>query len=48
MKRKEKTVSVRIRESDYDILVGLMAQFGAKSITDAVTECVHLAAASTK
>jgi hypothetical protein len=48
MNRKEKTVSIRIRESDYDILIGLMAQLGSKSITDAMTECIHLAAATNK
>jgi hypothetical protein len=48
MKQKEPTVSVRIRESDYDILLGLMAQFGSKTITDAMSQCIHLAAQATK
>jgi hypothetical protein len=48
MKRKEPTVSIRIRESDYDVLLGLMSQFGSKSITDAISECIHLAAIASK
>jgi hypothetical protein len=44
MKRKEPTVSVRIRESDYDILLSIMQQEGLKSITDAMSWCVHTAA----
>lgn len=48
MSRKEPTVSVRIRQSDYDILLSLMAQEHAKSITDTITFAVAIAASASK
>lgn len=41
MKRKEPTVSIRISESDYDILIGVMGEAGLATIRDAVSYCVN-------
>lgn len=43
MMRKEPTQSVRIRQSDYDILIGIMHQEGLKTITEAMSWAVHTA-----
>ena len=44
MRRNEPTQSIRIRQSDYDILIGIMHQEGLKTITEAVSWAVHTAA----
>lgn len=43
-RRREPTQSVRIRQSDYDILIGIMHQEGLKTITEAVSWAIHAAA----
>lgn len=40
-KRQEPTVSIRIRESDYCALIGVMTRHDLKTIKDAVTLCVE-------
>ena len=40
-KRQEATVSIRIRESDYDALIEVMTRHGLKTVKDAVTHCVQ-------
>jgi hypothetical protein len=40
-KRQEATVSVRIRESDYDALIEIMSRHGLRTVKDAVTHCVQ-------
>jgi|TARA_R110000868_G_C10509152_1_gene731949 hypothetical protein len=42
--RKEPTQSIRIRQSDYDILIGIMDQEGLKTITEAISWSIHAAA----
>ena len=37
-RRKEPTQSIRIRQSDYEILLTLMAQENLQTITDAMTD----------
>lgn len=37
MRRTEATQSVRIRQSDYDLLIGLMERHGLQTVTAAVT-----------
>jgi len=44
MRRKEQTQSVRIRQSDYDMLIGIMHQEGLKTITEAASWAIHTAA----
>ena len=44
MRRREPTVSVRIRQSDYDVLLGIMEQEHLPSITDTVSHAVSTAA----
>jgi hypothetical protein len=45
MRRKEPTQSIRIRESDYDLLISLMQQEGLKTVTDAASWAIHAASA---
>lgn len=45
MRRKEPTQSIRIRESDYDLLISLMHQENLKTVTDAASWAIHAAAA---
>lgn len=44
MKRREPTVSVRIRQSDYDVLIAIMEQEHARTVTDAASFAIHTAA----
>lgn len=44
MKRREPTVSVRIRQSDYDVLIAIMEQEHARTVTGALSYAIHTAA----
>jgi len=48
VRRKEPTQSVRIRQSDYDILLTLMAQENLPTITDAMSWAIAVAATISK
>lgn len=48
MKRTEPTVSVRIRESDYESLLVIMQQENIKTITEAITWAIAVAALEAK
>lgn len=47
MKRAEPTQSVRIKQSDYDILITLMHQEGIRTVTDAISWALHVATVKT-
>jgi hypothetical protein len=46
VKRKEPTVSIRIGESEYDALIGIMNEEGLRTIREAVQYCVSFTAMS--
>lgn len=43
MRRKEPTQSIRIRQSDYDLLISIMHQENLRTVTDAATWAIHTA-----
>jgi hypothetical protein len=43
MRRKEPTQSIRIRQSDYDLLIAIMQQENLQTVTDAATWAIRAA-----
>lgn len=48
MRRTEPTVSVRIRQSDYDVLIAIMEQEHARTVTEAMSVAIQTAALALK